>query len=66
MNKISYCHESPRACVRIQTYAYTYMGMHTHVRVQETMKEKFSTLKFVFWNESHIVWEPFQTSIFEL
>ena len=41
-------------------HAYAYTGKHTHARVLETMKDKLSTLKFGFWNESHIVWEPFQ------
>jgi len=30
------------------------------------MKSKFSTLKAEVWNESHIIWEPFQTPIFQL
>ena len=47
-------------------HAYAYTGMHTYVRVLEIMKGKFSALKFGFWNESHIVWEPFQTPNFEL
>ena len=29
--------------------------MHTHVRVLETMKDKFLCIKDGFWNESHIV-----------
>ena len=40
------------------------MSMRTYVRVSETIKDNFSTFKFGFWNESYIVWEPFQTSIF--
>ena len=35
-------------------------------RVLETMKDKFSVLKIEVWNESHIVWEPFQTFIFTI
>ena len=50
-------------CMRMQTLC---MHMHTHVRVLEIMKGKFFALKFGFWNKSHIVWEPFQTPIFEL
>jgi len=46
--------------------AYAYTGMRTYVRVPETMKYKFFVLKFGFWNESHIICEPFQTPIFEL
>ena len=30
------------------------------------MKDKFSALKIKVWNESHIIWEPFQTPIFQL
>ena len=30
------------------------------------MKDKFSALKIEIWNESYIVWEPFQTFIFQL
>ena len=47
-------HENPRACIRIP-------GTRMHVGVPETMKGMFSALKFAFWNESHIFWEPFQT-----
>ena len=35
-------------------------------RVQETKQGKFSALKIEIWNESHIVWEPFQTPIFTI
>ena len=47
-------------------HAYAYMGMRMHVKVLEIMKDKFSALKFGFQNEFHIIWEPFQTPIFEL
>ena len=30
------------------------------------MKDKFSALKTKIWNEFHIVYEPFQTPIFQL
>jgi len=37
----------------------------THVgRVSETMKCKFYALNTKVWNETHIAWGPFQTSIF--
>ena len=45
-------------------HAYAYMGMHARARVSETMKEMFFCIKVWFWNELHIVWEPFQTLIF--
>jgi len=28
------------------------------------MKDKFFYIKTEVWNESHIIWEPFQTPIF--
>ena len=34
--------------------------------VQGTMKDKFLYINVEVWNESHIVWEPFQTPIFSL
>ena len=40
--------------------------MHMHARVQETMKGKYFCIKVGFWNDSHIIWEPFQTPIFQL
>jgi len=43
---------------------YAYIGMRMHVRVLETMKDKFFSIKCEVWNESHIVWKPFQTPIF--
>jgi len=55
-------HGNPRACVHKHAYVYAcskttyasfmhvyaYMGMHTHARVPETMKGKFSALKLRF------------------
>ena len=48
-------HKNPRACVHRHAYAYasfihTYAHtcMHTHARVLETIKFKFSTLKLRF------------------
>mgnify|MGYP006972275701 CR=1 FL=1 len=55
-------HRNPRACVRrhMNAYAcprpayasfmhtYAYMGMHTHSKILETMKDKFSALKLRF------------------
>ena len=41
--------------------------MHTQVaRVLETMKNKFFYINLEVWNESHLIWEPFQTPIFQL
>ena len=60
-----------RACIRIHAYTracpqavYAYTGLRMHVRVLETMKDKFFSIKYEVWNESHIVWKPFQTPIF--
>ena len=35
-------------------------------RVPKTMKDKFFCINVEVWNESYIVWEPFQTPIFSL
>ena len=36
------------------------------LRFQKHKKCKFSAITAKVWNESHIVWEPFQTSFFPL
>ena len=38
----------------------TQLGFHKYEKC------KFSSIMAEIWNESHIVWEPFQTPIFEL
>ena len=43
---------------------YVSMDLGTQLKFQKPMKGKFSTLKTEVWNESHIIWEPFQTLIF--
>ena len=40
--------------------------LRAHARVPKTMKDKFFCIKAKVWNESHIVWEPFQSPIFSL
>ena len=35
-------------------------------RVPESYKRQVFCIKAEVWNESHIVWEPFQTPIFQL
>jgi len=47
-------------------HAYAGTNLCTQLGFQKPMKDKFSALKIEFWNESHIVWEPFQTPIFQL
>ena len=45
----------------LRVHAYAYMGMRAHAKAPKTIKGKFSAFKTWFRNESHIVWEPFQT-----
>ena len=47
------CLNSTYACFM---HAYAYLGMHVQARVLETIKDKCSTFKIWFWNESHIIW----------
>jgi len=61
------------ACVRRQgpTYAgqmhaYASTDLRTQLRFQKPMKDKLSTLNTEVWNEFYIIWEPFQTPIFQL
>jgi len=61
----------PSACIRRHepTYAalklaYASTSLCTQVGFHKPIKDKFSVLKIEVWNESHIVWEPFQTPIF--
>ena len=35
-------------------------------KVRGTIKDQFLYINVEVWNESHIIWEPFQTSIFSL
>ena len=45
---------------------YAGTDLHMWLGFQKPMKGKFFALKIELWNESHIVWEPFQTPIFQL
>ena len=45
---------------------YVVTDLRTQQGFHKPMKGKFSTLKTKVWNEFHIVWEPFETPIFEL
>ena len=47
-------------------HTYTSMDLRTQLGFQKIMKGKFFALKTEVWNESHIIWEPFQTPIFQL
>ena len=46
--------------------AYVSMDLGTQLGFQKPMNGKFSALKIEVWNESHLIWEPFQTPIFQL
>ena len=50
---------------RFDAYVRKHEPAHT-ARVPETMKDKFFYINIEVWNESHIIWEPFQTLIFQL
>ena len=53
----------------LRTQVRTYVRKHglAHAaRVLETYERQVSVLKTKVWNESHIVWESFQTPIFQL
>ena len=45
-------------------HAYTSTFLRTQLGFQKHKKDKFSTIMVVVWNDSHIVWEPFQTPFF--
>ena len=59
----AYVHECSRPTCTCFTHAYAFTGMCAHARVPETMKGKFFCIIAKVWNESHIVWELFQTHI---
>ena len=45
---------------------YAYVGTDLHIRVLETYERQIFCINVEVWNESYIVWEPFQTPIFSL
>ena len=57
---------------RIATYvhgpkhAYAGTVLRTQLGSQKHKKGKFSAIMAKVWNESHIVWEPFQTPFSQL
>ena len=59
---------SPRmwaaVCVHGPKYVYVDILLRTQLGFQKHEKGKFSTIMVEVWNESHIVWEPFQTLFF--
>ena len=55
-----------RVCVlRFDTGVCTH-GPAYAARVLEVMKSRFFCIKSKVWNEFHIIWELFQTPIFQL
>ena len=50
---------------RYDVYVCIYVPAYA-ARVLEAMKDKFFYIKVKVWNESHIIWEPFQTPNFQL
>ena len=48
---------------RFDVYVCIYVPAYA-ARVLKAMKDKFFYIKVNVWNESHIIWEPFQTQIF--
>ena len=59
-------HMHTRICVRRLDVYVCIHGPVCAARVSKTMKNKFFCIKANVWNECHIVWEPFQTPIFQL
>ena len=56
----------PLACIH-RSDAQVRRHELAHVaRVPETMKGRFFCINIEVWNESHIIWELFQTPIFSL
>ena len=59
-------HTWTAAFIRGPKYAYVGTLLRTQLRFQRHKKCKFSTIMAEIWNESHIIWEPFQTPFFPL
>ena len=47
-------------------HAYAGTFLHTQLGFQKHKKDKFFAKMVEVWNESHIVWETFQTPFFQL
>ena len=47
-------------------HAYAGTVLRTQLGSQKHKKGKFSAIMAKVWNESHIVWEPFQTPFSQL
>ena len=49
------------ACVHKPKHAYIGTLLHMQLRFQKHKKGKFFAIMAEVWNESHIIWESFQT-----
>ena len=54
------------ACIHGPKHAYIGTFLRTQLGFQKYEKWVFSAIMAEVWNESHIVWEPFQTPFFPL
>ena len=54
------------ACICKPKHVYASTFLHTQLGFQKHGKDKFFTIMAELWNESHIIWEPFQTLFFPL
>ena len=52
------------ACIHGLKHAYISTFLRTQLGFQKHGKCKFSVIMAEVWNESHIVWEPFQSPFF--
>ena len=52
------------ACIRELKHVYASMFLYMQLGFQKHKKGKFSAIMAETWNESHIVWEPFQIPFF--
>ena len=52
------------ACIREPKHAYVGTFLCMQPGFQKHKKSKFSAIMAEVWNESHTVWEPFQTPFF--
>ena len=57
---------SVATCILEPMHAYAGMFLCMQLGFQKYKKDKFSAIMAEVWNESHIVWEPFQTPFFPL
>ena len=55
-------HTWAAACINEPKHAYASTFLYTQLRFQKHGKGKFSAIMTEVWNESPIIWEPFQTS----